>query len=90
MKSDKNKINRLLKTAKGQIDGILNMVEEDQYCIDIFNQVLAAEAVLRRVNKEILRAHLNSCVLDSFSSGSQQETEKKIEEIISVMEKLTK
>ena len=42
MRADKQKIARLLKTARGQIDGVLRMVEEDQYCIDISNQIMAA------------------------------------------------
>ena len=44
MKADQQKISRLLKTARGQIDGVLRMVEEDQYCIDISNQIMAASA----------------------------------------------
>ena len=35
MMADKQKVSRLLKTARGQIDGILKMIEEDRYCIDI-------------------------------------------------------
>ena len=51
MKADKAKVSRLLKTARGQIDGVLKMIDEDQYCIDIANQIMAAEAVLQRANK---------------------------------------
>lgn len=54
MQADKKQINRLLKTAYGQLEGIMRMVEDDRYCIDISNQILATEAVLRRANKEIL------------------------------------
>ena len=39
MKADKAAVSRLLKTARGQIEGILKMVEEDRYCMDIsFNE----------------------------------------------------
>ena len=41
MKADKQKITRLIKTARGQLDGILRMVEEDRYCIDISQQLMA-------------------------------------------------
>ena len=51
MRADKAKVSRLLKTARGQIDGILKMVEEDKYCIDILNQIMASEAVLRRAQR---------------------------------------
>ena len=42
MKADKAKVARLLKTARGQIDGVLKMIDGDQYCIDIANQIMAA------------------------------------------------
>ena len=60
--ADQKKVLRLLKTARGQMDGIIKMVEEDRYCIDISTQVMAAEAMLNRVNQEILTAHLKHCV----------------------------
>ena len=41
MMADKKQVARLLKTARGQIDGILKMVEEDRYCIDISHQIMA-------------------------------------------------
>ena len=50
MKANKNQVNRLLKTAKGQIDGMLKMIEEDKYCIEISTQILATIAILKRVN----------------------------------------
>lgn len=87
MKSDKEKITRLLKTARGQIDGLLRMVEDDRYCIDISNQLLATQAILRSVNKEILHDHLNHCVREAFEKGNEQE---KIEEIMEVMDKLAR
>ena len=62
MMADKQTVLRLLKTARGQLDGIIKMVEDDRYCMDISQQVLAADAMLRRVNKEILSAHLKHCV----------------------------
>ena len=58
MQADKKRIVRLLKTARGQMDGIIRMVEEDRYCIDISQQLMATEAILNKANKEILTAHL--------------------------------
>lgn len=48
MKADPAQVNRLLKTARGQIDGILKMVEEDRYCLDISSQIMAAQSILKR------------------------------------------
>ena len=73
MKADKQKVTRLLKTARGQIDGILRMVEEDRYCMDISQQLMATEAILNKANKEILTAHLKSCVTNAKSDAEREE-----------------
>lgn len=87
MKADKEKTARLLKTARGQIDGILKMIDNDRYCIDVSNQLMATQAILRNVNKQILHAHLDGCVKDAFDTGDQKE---KINEIMMIVDKLTK
>lgn len=87
MKSDKEKITRLLKTARGQIDGILKMVEQDRYCIDISTQLMATQAILNNINRDILHSHLENCVKNAFETGDQG---KKIKEIISIIDKLAK
>ena len=48
MKADHQKVANLMKTARGQIDGILRMIEDDRYCMDVAHQIMAAEAILRR------------------------------------------
>jgi CsoR family transcriptional regulator, copper-sensing transcriptional repressor len=87
MKADKVSINRLLKTASGQIEGILKMVEDDRYCIDISNQILAVQSILRKANKEIIKAHMELCVKEAFVEGNEIQ---KIEEVISLIDKITK
>lgn len=47
----------LLKTARGQIDGIIKMLENDRYCIDVSKQILAVQALLKKTNLEILKNH---------------------------------
>jgi DNA-binding FrmR family transcriptional regulator len=86
MKADKTKVNRLLKTAAGQIEGIVNMVNDDRYCMDISNQIIAVQAVLKRANREILKAHMQMCVKEAFEKGNYEE---KIEEITTLIDKLT-
>lgn len=83
MMADKQKIFRLLKTARGQIDGIIRMAEENRYCIDISTQLLACQALLGTINKEVLKAHLSSCVMNA-----QEDKEEKLREIASVLDKL--
>ena len=85
--ADQKKVLCLLKTARGQMDGIIKMVEEDRYCIDISTQVMAAEAMLNRVNQEILTAHLKHCV---NTAHTQEEREKKIDELVDMLGKILK
>ena len=87
MMADKSKILRLLKTARGQMDGILKMVEEDRYCIDVSQQVMATGAILSRVNGEILEAHLRHCVQEAASAS---EREEKIDEFVRALERILK
>lgn len=84
MTADKAKVNRLLKTARGQIDGILKMIEENRYCIDVSNQIMACQAILSKVNKEVLNAHLCNCVLNSQG----EESKEKLAEIAKILEQL--
>lgn len=87
MKADKDKVGRLLKTARGQIDGILNMIEDDRYCIDISNQIMATQAILNKVNKEVLHAHIQMCLNEAIENGN---VNQKLDEINHVIDKLTK
>ena len=87
MKADKKKVNRLLNTAKRQLNGISKMIEEDRYCMDISNQIMATEAILRKVNEEILKAHMNHCVKQALIDGDGEE---KIDEIFNILNKMYK
>lgn len=87
MKADKESVSRLLKTAGGQLNGVLKMIEEDRYCIDISNQLLAVEALLKKANREVLRAHMHGCVVDAFETD---DVDAKIDEVLSVMDKMNK
>ncbi|MFV0350913.1 MAG: metal-sensing transcriptional repressor [Oscillospiraceae bacterium] len=87
MVADTDKTLRMLKTARGQIDGLIKMVEDNRYCIDISNQLMASTAILKKVNMEILHAHLSHCVKDAIGGDDAQD---KIEEIMGVMDKLAK
>ena len=90
MMADKTHVLRQLKTVRGQLDGLIKMVEDDRYCVDISNQLMASQAILRNVNREVLHAHLTCCVKDAFPEGGGDGAQKKIDEIIGIMDKLSK
>ncbi|MDD2213190.1 MAG: metal-sensing transcriptional repressor [Oscillospiraceae bacterium] len=89
MVADKDTVARLLRTARGQLDGLLKMVEEDRYCVDISNQLLATIAILKRVNREVLDRHLQHCVLEALD-GKTQDAPQKVDEIMQLVDKLSR
>lgn len=74
-----------LKTAKGQIEGIIKMMDDGRYCIDISNQLIASQSLLKKANMLILKQYLNHCVKDSFINNTG---EIKLDEIIELLTKL--
>jgi CsoR family transcriptional regulator, copper-sensing transcriptional repressor len=73
-----------LKTARGQIDGIARMIEEDRYCIDVSNQIQAVIALLKKTNLIVLKQHMNTCVAEAVKAKDGSE---KIDEITMILEK---
>lgn len=87
MRADRKKVEPLVKTARGQIEAVLRMIEEDRYCMDIITQLSAAEALLRKARTEVLKGHLNGCVRDALACEDAALREEKLDEIISLLEK---
>jgi len=59
-----------LKTVRGHLDGIIRMVEEDAYCVDLMKQISAAQASLERVNRVVLNNHLETCFTRAVGTGA--------------------
>ena len=77
MMADRKKVEPLLRTARGQIDGVLKMIEDNRYCMDIMMQLQAVESLVHKAQREVLRGHLSGCVQDAFETGDQNEREQK-------------
>lgn len=89
MNEGKQKAAQKLKTVRGQIDGIIKMIEEDRYCVDISTQILSAIGLLKKSNIDVLNSHIRSCVKDAILEG-EEEGEEKIDEIIMIIDKYIK
>lgn len=68
----KNAIVTRLNKIEGQIRGIARMVTEDVYCDDILNQITSVEAAINGVKKELLEAHIKSCVVEQLAEGKDE------------------
>jgi DNA-binding FrmR family transcriptional regulator len=85
MNQEKVKALQALKTSKGQIEGIIKMIEDGRYCVDVSNQIIAAQSLLKKANLLILKQHLSHCVKDAVLSDNGEE---KIDEIIGLLSKI--
>jgi len=85
--SDLKELTNLLKTSKGQIEGIIKMLEENRYCIDISKQILSVQSMLRKTNLKIIDQHIKHCVKQAFEEGNGDE---KVDEIIDLINKYAK
>ena len=58
-----------LKKIEGQVRGVLRMVEEDRYCVDVLTQVAAVQSALDALARKLLEHHLHGCVTHAIKSG---------------------
>ncbi|MBI4731788.1 MAG: metal-sensitive transcriptional regulator [Chloroflexi bacterium] len=79
-----------LRIVEGHLKGVIRMVEEDAYCIDVIRQVQAVEAALNKVSAQILDNHLNSCVITAVQGEDPAERQRVLKEVLEVFETSTK
>lgn len=85
MKGPKSDIIHKIKIARGQLDGILQMIEDNRYCVDISNQLLATLALLKSANQQILQSHVRNCVREDLQTDAEN---PKLEEALKLLEKM--
>lgn len=76
-------INRL-KSAVGHLQGIVNMLEKDTYCIDVIKQIQAVESALEKTSQLILDSHLHTCVTTAIKGDDSNERERVLSEVVEV------
>lgn len=80
-------VNRL-RRIEGQVRGIVKMLEEGRYCIDVLDQMQAIKSALARAESEILKDHAASCVEDAIRSGAAKQQREKVSELIDLFDRL--
>ena len=63
---------RRLKTARGHLEGVLGMIEDDPYCIDLLTQLSAIRSALNQVSHLIVEHHLDRCFMELIRSGDEK------------------
>ncbi len=83
-KDTQERIIHRLKIARGHMDKVISMIENDTYCIDVLHQMQAIESGIKETGNVVLENHLKSCVADAISKGK---TEESIAEIMQIFKK---
>ena len=74
-----------LKRIEGQIRGAQRMIEKGRYCVDILTTLQAAAGAIQKVEDEILKRHLDSCVTNAVRSNSKRERDRKMAEVLKLI-----
>jgi DNA-binding FrmR family transcriptional regulator len=78
-----------LNRVEGQLRGIRRMVQEPRLCIEILQQLAAAEAALNRVSLEVFRFHVDICVPNDIAADATVK-EQRLTELIEIFDRFTK
>ena len=82
---EKKKLINRLSRIEGQIRGLRRMVENDAYCVDILTQSAAAKSAFSAFNRELLRRHIEGCVVRDIKNGDED-----LDELMDIIGKLMK
>lgn len=78
-----------LNRVEGQVRGIRRMVQEPRLCVDILQQLAAAEAALNRISLAVLRYHVENCVPQGIEKGEPEKT-KRLTELVDIFDRFGK
>ena len=88
MKLQKDATIRRLNRIEGQVRGISRMIEEERYCIDVLQQMLAIKSALAKVEDAILKDHAATCVESAIASGDEKDQRQKFGELVDLLSKV--
>jgi len=72
------------KKAKSHLEKVIQMVEDEKYCIDIMQQNLAVIGLLKSAHQQLMEGHLNSCFKNAMKTNNEKRKQEMIEEILKV------
>lgn len=86
---DSDALVRRLNRIEGQVRGIRRMIEEPRACIEILQQLAAAEAALNRISLAVFRHHVDHCVQDALAKG-EVEYRQQLNELVDIFDRFGK
>lgn len=85
---DKDEILVRLRRLEGQLKGIHRMVEEEQYCVDVLNQLSSVMAATQKVAGIIMKDHIRGCVRGALTKN--ENSDGLVDELVTVVERFTR
>jgi DNA-binding FrmR family transcriptional regulator len=79
-----------LKRIEGRIKGLIKMLEDDRYCIDILTQISSTHEALRIVGKGVIQNYLETCATDGLNSKNKKRQQEIYTELMDVIYKYVK
>jgi len=73
-----------LRKIGGQVEGLVRMLEQDRYCVDVLLQIAAVQSALGRVGEIVLGSHVETCVAEAFERGDPDQRRAKTDELMDV------
>jgi CsoR family transcriptional regulator, copper-sensing transcriptional repressor len=78
-----------LNRIEGQVRGIRRMVQEPRLCIELLQQLAAAEAALNRISLVVFRFHVEKCVPDGIARGDPERSQR-LSELVDIFDRFAK
>lgn len=84
MSKDKQKTLINFKKAQTLLAKLIKMTENNEYCIDIMQQNLAAIGLLKSAHQMLMEGHLNTCFKNAMASKNEKLKKQMTAEILRV------
>jgi len=84
MENNKEKALINLKKAQSSIAKIIEMIEQEKYCIDVMQQNLAVIGLLRSAHEMLMENHLNTCFRKAMATSNEKKKQEMTDEILKV------
>jgi DNA-binding FrmR family transcriptional regulator len=84
----KHAILNRLKTARGHLEAVIKLVEDDTYCVQVIKQIAAVRGALDRVSRIELENHLEHCLVDQINGGESTAAIAEIVEILGLRQEV--
>ncbi len=77
-------VERRLKSVAGHVQGVLKMIEEEKYCVDVIRQIGAIEQALHEVKRRLVAGHVDTCMTTAIRAADVAERERVLRELLEV------